>query len=126
DVITLHIDGRQSNKNFIGEKEFSHMKDGVLFINNARGSVVDVEALAKAIKKGKVGGAAIDVFAKELHGADEKFESSLQGLSNVINTPHIGASTQEAQYKIGQLVSEKLMNYIDSGNSIFGLNFPEL
>ncbi len=126
DIVTLHIDGRPQNKNFIGEKEFSQMRDGVIFLNNARGSVVDIDALAKAIQDRKIAGAAVDVFPKEPHGKDEKFTSPLQNLPNVILTPHIGGSTQEAQYNIGQFVSEKLMSFIDSGNSVFGVNFPEI
>lgn len=126
DIVTVHVDGRVQNTNLIGEKEFSQMRDGVIFLNLARGHVVDLSALAKAVKSGKVRGAAVDVFSKEPHGKDEKFESVLQGLPNVILTPHIGGSTQEAQYNIGQFVSEKITQYVDSGNSAFGVNFPEI
>lgn len=126
DVVTVHVDGRTQNTNLIGEKEFSQMRDGVVFLNLARGHVVDLDALAKAVQLGKVRGAAVDVFPKEPHSKDEKFENVLQGLPNVILTPHIGGSTQEAQYNIGSFVSEKITQYIDSGNSAFGVNFPEI
>lgn len=126
DVITLHVDGAKTNKNLIGTKEFEQMKDGVLFLNLSRGHVVDIEALEIAIKKGKVKGAAIDVFPKEPKSNDEQFISILQGLNNVILTPHIGGSTEEAQRNIGQFVSDRLIKYINIGDTILSINFPTI
>jgi D-3-phosphoglycerate dehydrogenase len=126
DIVTIHVDGRVSNKNLIGTKEFAKMKEGVIFLNLSRGFVVDIDALTHALKSGKVRGAAVDVFPKEPHGKGEKFESALLGLDNVILTPHIGGSTEEAQHNIGEFVSEKLATYIDMGTSTFGVNFPEI
>jgi D-3-phosphoglycerate dehydrogenase len=102
DVITLHVDGNPRNKNLIDEKGFSLMKDGAVFLNSSRGSVVNLQALASSIRKGKIHGAAIDVFPEEPKGNDEQFVSELQNLPNVILTPHIGGSTEEAQRNIGE------------------------
>lgn len=126
DVITLHVDGAKTNKNFIGAKEFEQMKDGVIFLNLSRGHVVDVQALAAAIKSGKVAGCAVDVFPKEPKSNAEPFVSPLQGLSNVILTPHVGGSTEEAQKNIGHFVSDRLTKYINTGNSVLSVNFPTL
>ncbi|HWY78752.1 MAG TPA: phosphoglycerate dehydrogenase [Candidatus Sulfotelmatobacter sp.] len=126
DVITLHVDGAKTNKNLIGVKEFEKMKDGVLFLNLSRGHVVDIEALASAIKSGKVAGAAVDVFPVEPKSNAEPFSSPLQGLSNVILTPHIGGSTEEAQRNIGKFVSDRLTKYINTGNTVLSVNFPTL
>ncbi|HRN96303.1 MAG TPA: phosphoglycerate dehydrogenase [Candidatus Levybacteria bacterium] len=126
DIVTIHVDGRKSNKNVIGQKEFAKMRDGVIFLNLARGSIVDISALKSALKTGKVGGAAIDVFPHEPAGKEEEFISELRGVQNVLLTPHVGGSTEEAQYNIGEFVSEKLMSYINTGNSMFGVNFPEI
>ena len=106
DVISLHVDGRPENKNLIGAAQFARMKDGVLFINLSRGHVVEIDALSNALKSGKVYGAAIDVFPEEPRTNDEPFVSSLKGLKNLILTPHIGGSTEEAQESIGQFASE--------------------
>lgn len=126
DVVTIHVDGRKTNKNFISEKEFAKMKNGVIFLNLSRGFIVDISALKSAVKNGKVGGAAIDVFPHEPVGKDEPFESELKGIPNILLTPHVGGSTEEAQYNIGEFVSEKLTSYINTGNSTFGVNFPEI
>lgn len=126
DVVTLHVDGRPENKNLISSKEFAKMRDGAVFINLARGHVVDIPALKNAIQSGKLRGAAVDVFPKEPSSKDEEFVSELRGLSNVILTPHIGGSTQEAQLNIGEFVSDKITQYVDSGNSTFGVNFPQI
>ncbi|TDB64119.1 phosphoglycerate dehydrogenase [Arundinibacter roseus] len=126
DVVSMHVDGRKENTNIIGKKEFEQMKDGVIFMNLARGHVVDIPALAEAIRSGKVAGAAVDVFPKEPKTNDEAFESELVGLSNVILSPHIGGSTEEAQANIGYFVPGKLLEYINNGSSYGSVNFPEV
>lgn len=126
DVVSLHVDGRKENTNIIGKAQFDQMKDGVIFMNLARGHVVDIEALAAAIKSGKVAGAAVDVFPKEPKTNDEVFESELRGLDNVILSPHIGGSTEEAQENIGYFVPSKLLEYINNGSSYGSVNFPEV
>jgi len=126
DVITLHVDGAKTNKNFIGAKEFEQMKEGVLFLNLSRGHVVDIDVLAQAIKQGRVAGSAVDVFPKEPKSNTEPFVSPLQGLPNVILSPHIGGSTEEAQKNIGQFVSDRLTKYINTGSTVLSINFPAL
>ncbi len=126
DIVSVHIDGRKSNKNFIGEAEFEMMKDGVIFMNLARGEIVNIEALAKYIKNGKIRGAAIDVFPSEPKNNHESFESPLKGLNNVILTPHIGGSTEEAQYNIANFVPAKIIEYINTGSSLLSVNFPNI
>jgi D-3-phosphoglycerate dehydrogenase len=113
DIISVHVDGRPANKHLIAEKEFSRMKKGALFLNLSRGFVVDINALAKYLKNNHLGGAAIDVFPDEPKNTVEKFFCPLQNLPNVILTPHIAGSTQESQEKIGQYVSNKIINYIN-------------
>lgn len=126
DIISLHIDGRPENKNFIGEKEFAEMKDGVIFLNLARGNVVDIKALANAIRSGKVRGAGIDTFPYEPKNNDEEFVTELRNLPNVILTPHIGGSTQEAQENIAEFVPSKLIEYVNTGNTFLSVNFPNV
>jgi len=126
DIVTLHIDGRPENQNFFGAKDFALMKPGALFINNARGHVVDVPALADALRSGHLGGAAIDVFPHEPKTNQETFESELRGLSNVLLTPHIGGSTAEAQRNIAEFVPERIMQYINTGNTQQSVNFPNI
>ncbi|HEY8937411.1 MAG TPA: phosphoglycerate dehydrogenase [Cyclobacteriaceae bacterium] len=126
DVISMHVDGRKSNTNIIGEKEFAMMKKGVIFINLSRGHVVDINALKENIKNGKVAGCAIDVFPYEPVSNDEEFQSELRGLPNTIITPHIGGSTLEAQENIGNFVPAKMMDYINTGSTSISVNFPNL
>ncbi|WP_254562983.1 phosphoglycerate dehydrogenase [Dyadobacter diqingensis] len=126
DVISMHVDGRKENTNLIGKREFDLMKDGVIFMNLSRGHVVDIEALADAVKSGKVAGASVDVFPKEPKTNDEVFESALRGLPNVILTPHIGGSTEEAQENIGHFVPSKLLEFMNNGSSYGSVNFPEV
>lgn len=126
DVISLHVDGRESNTNLIGTKEFALMKKGVIFINLSRGHVVDIQALRENILSGKVAGAAIDVFPSEPVSNDEPFKSELRGLPNTILTPHIGGSTLEAQENIGTFVPGKIMDYINTGSTSNSVNFPNL
>ncbi|MCO7241762.1 phosphoglycerate dehydrogenase [Halomonas sp. Ps84H-12] len=126
DVVSLHVPDLASTRWMIGAKEIAAMKDGAILINAARGSVVEIEPLADAIKAGKLNGAAIDVFPVEPKGNDEEFQSPLRGLDNVILTPHIGGSTLEAQENIGIEVSEKLITYSDNGTTVTSVNFPEV
>jgi D-3-phosphoglycerate dehydrogenase len=126
DIVTLHIDGRPENKDFFGAKHFALMKPGALFINNARGHVVDVPALAEVLHNGHLGGAAIDVFPYEPKTNQEVFESQLRGLPNVLLTPHIGGSTAEAQRNIAEFVPERIMQYINTGNTQQSVNFPNI
>ncbi|MBD2724018.1 phosphoglycerate dehydrogenase [Hymenobacter armeniacus] len=126
DVVTLHIDGRQENTNYIGAREFALMKQGALFLNNARGHVVDVPALADALRSGHLGGAAVDVFPYEPKTNHETFENELRGLPNVLLTPHIGGSTAEAQRNIAEFVPERIMQYINTGNTQQSVNFPNI
>ena len=115
DFVSLHVDGRKSNTNVIGKQEFSWMKDNAIFLNLSRGHVVEISALVEAIKSGKVWGAAVDVFPYEPKTNDEEFINELRGLPNVILTPHIGGSTEEAQQNIGEDVSIKLFQYLERG-----------
>jgi D-3-phosphoglycerate dehydrogenase len=126
DVISLHVDGRKENSNLIGKREFDLMKQGVIFLNLSRGHVVDIPALADAVKSGKVAGAGVDVFPYEPKTNAESFESPLRGLPNVILTPHIGGSTEEAQENIGHFVPGKLLEFMNNGSSYGSVNFPEV
>lgn len=125
DIVSIHVDGRASNKNLIGKTEIDQMKDGAFLINNSRGSIVDIDALADALKSGKIAGAAADVFPVEPDNG-QPFVSPLQGLPNVILTPHIGGSTEEAQEGIGEFVSQKIINFINTGNTMLSVNIPNL
>jgi D-3-phosphoglycerate dehydrogenase len=126
DVITVHVDGSDTNRDLIGEKEFELMKDGVILLNLSRGYVVNVDALKKNLESGKVSGAALDVFPEEPKGADEAFVSPLQNMPNVLLTPHIGGSTEEAQQNIGEFVSYKLSEYVLNGSTYASVNFPKI
>lgn len=126
DVISLHVPDLPSTRWLIGKKEIALMKQGAVFINASRGSVVVIDALAEAIKEGRLHGAAIDVFPVEPKGNEEEFVSPLRGLENVILTPHIGGSTLEAQENIGIEVSEKLITFSDNGTTVTSVNFPEV
>ncbi len=126
DIVTMHVPETESTKNMINEQAFSKMKDGVRFINASRGTVVDVDALCKALKDGKVAGAACDVFPTEPASNGAEFVSPLREFDNVILTPHIGAGTEEAQRNIGTEVAEKLALYSDNGSTLTAVNFPEV
>jgi D-3-phosphoglycerate dehydrogenase len=126
DVVSMHIDGRPENTNLISKLQFEQMKDGVVFLNLARGHVVDIPALVDALKSGKVAGAGVDVFPEEPKTNKDPFHSELAGLDNVILTPHIGGSTEEAQQSIGMYVPERLLEYINNGSTTGTVNFPEL
>ena len=125
DVVTLHVDDHSANKNFFGEKEISQMKDGAHLVNLARGFVVDIAALVAALKSGKLAGAAVDVYPEEPRKNGE-FYTELKGLPNVILTPHVGGSTEEAQRDIADFVPSKIMAYINSGNTVDAVNFPNI
>ena len=126
DFVSLHVDGRVTNKNLIGAEEFKAMKDGVIFCNMSRGHVVEIDALVANIKSGKVRGCAIDVFPYEPKTNNEEFINDLRGLPNVILTPHIGGSTEEAQFNIGQFVPGRILEYVNSGNTYGSVNFPAI
>jgi D-3-phosphoglycerate dehydrogenase / 2-oxoglutarate reductase len=126
DVVTLHVDGRPENKGIFGEAQFELMRPGSIFLNLSRGSVVDIAALAQYLKNGHLAGAAVDVYPKEPRSNDDPFVSELQGLPNVILTPHIGGSTQEAQRNIAGFVPKQVMEYINTGSSHGSVNFPEI
>jgi D-3-phosphoglycerate dehydrogenase len=126
DIVSLHVPETASTKNLINKNILKFFKKGGILINYARGEVVDLDALAKALAEGQLGGAAIDVFPWEPEKNGDKFTSPLQGLSNVILTPHIGGSTQEAQQNIGDDVSGKLFNYLEKGISFGSHTIPAL
>jgi D-3-phosphoglycerate dehydrogenase len=126
DIVTLHVDGRSTNVDLFGEEQFAQMQPGSLFLNLSRGFTVDHDALRAHIESGHVAGAAIDVFPTEPKGADDPFLSELRGLPNVILTPHIGGSTEEAQEDIGRYVAGKLIDFAATGASAMSVNLPAL
>ncbi|MDR6982350.1 D-3-phosphoglycerate dehydrogenase [Rheinheimera pacifica] len=126
DVISLHVPETPQTKNMIGEAELELMKPGSILINASRGTVVDIDALTEALRSKKLAGAAIDVFPVEPKGNEEEFISPLRAFDNVILTPHIGGSTQEAQENIGFEVAGKMVKYSDNGSTLSAVNFPEV
>ncbi|MET0221460.1 MAG: phosphoglycerate dehydrogenase [Tardiphaga sp.] len=126
DVVSMHVPETPATQGMIGRDEFAAMKDGAYFINNSRGTVVDLDALAEALKSGKLRGAAVDVFPVEPSSNAERFNTPLQELPNVILTPHVGGSTEEAQERIGAEVARKLVDYSDSGSTMGAVNFPQV
>ncbi|WP_395649833.1 phosphoglycerate dehydrogenase [Brevundimonas sp.] len=126
DVVTLHVDGRRENTNLIGPAQFQQMKEGALFLNLSRGHVVNIGALAQAIQGGRIGGAALDVFPEEPRTNADPFDSPLMGLRNVILTPHIGGSTEEAQEAIAEFAAERLLGYLNRGDTTFSVNLPNV
>ncbi|CAN5871688.1 phosphoglycerate dehydrogenase [soil metagenome] len=126
DVVTLHVPETASTRGMLGVKQIKVMKRGAMLINNARGSVVDVGALAAALREGQLGGAALDVFPQEPSGKNEKFVSELQGLANVILTPHVGGSTEEAQASIAEDVVGKLLKFMNIGSTAGSVNLPNV
>lgn len=126
DAVTLHVPETERTANMISARQLAQMKKGSLLINASRGSVVDYNSLAEALKDGRIAGAAADVFPKEPASNSEKFVSVLQEFDNVILTPHIGGSTSEAQENIGSEVTEKLIRYSDNGSTIGTVNFPQI
>lgn len=126
DIVTLHVDGRPANRQMFGEAELSRMRRGSLFLNLSRGFVVDHGALRAHLVSGHLAGAAVDVFPQEPASSAEPFVSELQGLPNVILTPHVGGSTEEAQQDIGNFVAGKLLRYIGQGTTSLSVNLPPL
>ncbi len=126
DIISLHVPELDSTKNMMGAKEFAQMKEGAIFMNAARGTVVDIPALCEALASKKLSGAAIDVFPSEPASNKEEFISPLREFDNVLLTPHVGGSTQEAQENIGYEVAGKLVKYSDNGSTLSSKNFPEV
>ncbi|VGM95410.1 D-3-phosphoglycerate dehydrogenase [uncultured Avibacterium sp.] len=126
DVISLHVPENASTKNLMNAERIAQLKEGSILINAARGMVVDIDALAQALKAGKLRGAALDVFPVEPASINEEFVSPLRGLDNVILTPHIGGSTAEAQENIGTEVASKFVKYSDNGSTLSAVNFPEV
>ncbi len=126
DVVTLHVPETPATKLMFGAREIAVMRKGSVLINASRGSVVDIDALAAALREGHLAGAAVDVFPVEPKGNDDPFVSPLVGLDNVILTPHIGGSTLEAQDNIGIEVASKLVRYSDNGSTLSAVNFPEV
>ncbi len=126
DVITLHVPETPETKNMMGSQEFALMKPGAIFINAARGTVVDIPALCNSLESKHLGGAAVDVFPTEPKTNADAFESPLIQFDNVILTPHVGGSTQEAQENIGVEVAGKLAKYSDNGSTLSSVNFPEV
>ena len=124
DVVSLHVDGRPGNAGFFGAAEFAAMKPRALFINASRGMVVDNDSLRDHILSGHIAGAAVDVFPAEPKAQGDPFDSVLRGLDNVILTPHIGGSTQEAQEEIGWFVAEKLARFAQEGSTALSVNLP--
>jgi D-3-phosphoglycerate dehydrogenase len=126
DIVSLHVDGRASNKNIFGKDEFDAMKEGSLFLNLSRGHIVNIASLVANLKSGKIIGAGIDVFPEEPKNNAEEFINELRGLHNVILTPHIGGSTEEAQLNIANFVPNRIMEYINTGNTFQSVNFPNI
>ncbi|MCW7554907.1 phosphoglycerate dehydrogenase [Endozoicomonas gorgoniicola] len=126
DVVSLHVPETAATKWMMGKEQLEAMKDGSVLINASRGTVVDIEALASALEAGKLLGAAIDVFPEEPRSNNDEFISQLRGMNNVLLTPHIGGSTQEAQENIGAEVVDKFIKYSDTGTTLSSVNFPEV
>lgn len=124
DVVSIHVSGKPENRNLIGASQFETMRDGAVFLNLSRGFVVDTQALAEYVKTGKLRGAAVDVHEVEPKSNDEEFASPLQGLPNVILTPHIAGSTEEAQEDIARFVAGKLTAFVNAGDTMLSVNFP--
>ncbi len=126
DVVTLHVPDTPSTRGMIGAAEIGRMKRGAYLINNARGSVLDLDAVAEALRTGQLAGAAVDVFPVEPGSAGEAFSTPLQGVDNVILTPHVGGSTVEAQERIGEEVARKLLGFLNEGSTSGAVNFPQV
>ncbi|HMW40932.1 MAG TPA: phosphoglycerate dehydrogenase [Plasticicumulans sp.] len=126
DVLTLHVPETPQTRNMIGAAELARLPAGAQLINASRGTVVDIDALAAALASGHVAGAAIDVFPAEPQGNDDEFVSPLRAFDQVLLTPHIGGSTEEAQENIGFEVAGKLVRYSDNGSTLSAVNFPEV
>jgi D-3-phosphoglycerate dehydrogenase len=126
ETISIHVDGRAENQNLFGPAEFARMRPRSLFLNLSRGHVVDIPALAAAIRSGHIAGASVDVFPTEPRAAGDPFANELQGLPNVILTPHVGGSTLEAQVDIGRFTAGKLIDYMNGGSTVMSVNLPQV
>jgi D-3-phosphoglycerate dehydrogenase / 2-oxoglutarate reductase len=126
DIVTLHVPETPATSGMIGAAELRLMRPGSYLINNSRGTVVDLDALAKSLREGHLAGAALDVFPVEPSSNADRFQTPLQGLKNVILTPHIGGSTEEAQDRIGREVARKMLDYFSSGSTMGAVNFPQV
>ncbi|GAA0773873.1 phosphoglycerate dehydrogenase [Roseibium denhamense] len=126
DVVSLHVPDTPATRNMFRAEQIAKMKKGAFLINNARGQVIDIDALAAALSSGHLAGAAIDVFPVEPKSNKDEFISPLRGLDNVILTPHVGGSTEEAQDRIGEEVSKRLVEYSDVGSTIGAVSFPQV
>ncbi|MGZ4614749.1 MAG: phosphoglycerate dehydrogenase [Actinomycetes bacterium] len=126
DIVTLHVDGRAGNAGMFEEAQFARMRKGAVFLNLSRGFVVDHRALANHITSGHLAGAAVDVFPEEPNSQGDAFDSDLRGLPNVILTPHIGGSTEEAQQDIGRFVAAKLRDFVNAGSTTLSVNLPQI
>jgi D-3-phosphoglycerate dehydrogenase len=126
DFVTLHVPETPQTANMIGEAQLAQMKKGAYLLNLSRGTVVVIEALAAAITRGHIAGAAVDVYPEEPETNSDGFQSPLRGLPNVILTPHVGGSTMEAQEAIGREVATALLKYIDHGTTVGAVNFPQV
>jgi len=126
DIVSLHVPDTELTRNMIDGEILNQMRPGAYLINAARGRIVDIKALAESLRSGHLAGAAIDVFPSEPKGNDETFESELRGMDNVLITPHIGGSTEEAQQNIALDVATKLARYSDNGSTMGAVNFPEI
>ena len=126
DFVTLHVPETPQTKNMIGAAELAAMRRGACLLNASRGTVVQIDALAAALTSGHIGGAAVDVYPSEPETNSDGFESALRGLTNVILTPHIGGSTEEAQEAIGREVSAALIKFVNQGATTSAVNFPQV
>lgn len=126
DFVTLHVPATEQTRNMIGADQLAQMRPGARLLNLSRGNVVDIDALAASLKSGHLSGAAVDVFPQEPASNKDRFDSKLQGLSNVILTPHVGGSTEEAQAAIGKEVAVTLLKFLNAGSTISAVNFPRV
>jgi len=126
DFVTLHVPETPQTRQMIGPDELAHMKPGACLLNASRGTVVQIDALAAAIQRGHIGGAAVDVYPEEPESNSDGFASALRNLPNVVLTPHIGGSTEEAQEAIGREVSAALIKYVNTGATTGAVNFPQI
>lgn len=126
ETVSVHVDGRSENRGLIGAAEFEMMRPRTLFLNLSRGGVVDIDALSENLRTGHIAGAAVDVFPTEPRSGDEPFVSPLTRLDNVMLTPHVGGSTQEAQVDIGRYVAGKLIDYAENASTSMSVNLPDI
>merc|ERR1719223_463659 len=127
DFVSLHVPKLPTTKNMMGKEQFAQMKNGSFFLNASRGNVVDIPELAAALRSGHLRGAYVDVFPVEPgKNGEDLFKSELRGCPNVLMTPHVGGSTEEAQQKVGEEVAQALLKCINEGSTYGAVNFPEV